>query len=403
MDLIHNNEKRGEIIWKVKVGSHAYGTNIEGSDEDFKGIYLQDPNDVLNRGYQEQVEISKDETMYELRRFLDLCCTGNPTMMEILCVPSDCIVYKHPIMDLLLPHVNKFLSKSCKWSYGGYAIDQIKKASGLDKKMNWSKEDMVRKTLLDFCYIYEDGTSVEFKKWLKARNYKQHLCGLTAIPHFRYGYNLYYDHVKDLRNDNPKMQKDSDFDFKGVVQDEEKSNDISLSSIPKHYKLVEAFLYCNKDEYQVHCKKYKSYLEWLKNRNTQRYVDVEGHGQAIDGKNLLHCVRLVEMGLEIAQGKGINVRRPNAEYLISIRKGKHDLKTILTQAENTIKEMEEAFDSPDCKLEDKCDRGFFMSLMVRMRKEYYTHNLFPAEGKTFTLPHLTQEQLIAIRGRRPYE
>lgn len=28
------------IIYEIIVGSHAYGTNIEGSDKDIKGIYI---------------------------------------------------------------------------------------------------------------------------------------------------------------------------------------------------------------------------------------------------------------------------------------------------------------------------------------------------------------------------
>lgn len=50
------------IIFKAKVGSHAYGTNVEGSDEDFKGVYIQSPEDILEHGYQEQFSLNKDET-----------------------------------------------------------------------------------------------------------------------------------------------------------------------------------------------------------------------------------------------------------------------------------------------------------------------------------------------------
>ena len=87
-----------DVIYKVRVGSHSYGTNIEGSDEDFKMIYLQKAEDVLNYGYQEQVNLTKDSTAYELKRFIELCCTGNPTMLELLYSPEDCIIYKHPII-----------------------------------------------------------------------------------------------------------------------------------------------------------------------------------------------------------------------------------------------------------------------------------------------------------------
>ena len=45
-------------------------------------------------------------------------------------------------------------------------------------------------------------------------------------------------------------------------------------------------MYYNADAYSIHCKKHTEYLEWLKNRNADRYVDTENHGQQIDGKIL---------------------------------------------------------------------------------------------------------------------
>ncbi len=43
------------IIFKALVGSHSYGTNIEGSDKDFKGIFIQSPEDCLEKGYCQQI------------------------------------------------------------------------------------------------------------------------------------------------------------------------------------------------------------------------------------------------------------------------------------------------------------------------------------------------------------
>ncbi len=48
-----------EVIFKALIGSHAYGTNVEGSDYDYKGVYIQDPKDVYVNGYKEQLDISK--------------------------------------------------------------------------------------------------------------------------------------------------------------------------------------------------------------------------------------------------------------------------------------------------------------------------------------------------------
>lgn len=362
--------KELDIIFKVLVGSHAYGTNIEGSDEDFKGVYIQSPESVLEHGYQEQVTINKDEIYFEIKRFVELCCTGNPTMLEVLYSPEDCIIYKHEVFNKLISERDKFLSKSCKYSFGGYAYSQISKAYGLNKKMNWEKSKITRKGILDFCYFYtKDNKVVSVLDWLKKEGYTQEFVGLTSLPHFRYMYNVYYDHIKGMKSDNPKFVEQDGFTFNGIVKNLETSQDISLSEVPEWYKICEGLLYFNKDEYSVHCKHYKEYQDWLANRNTQRYVDTQEHGQQIDGKNLLHCYRLLEMGTEIAINKTIKVRRDNANFLISIRKGKHNLQELLDNALLKREELDKAFDKST--LPDNVDRGYFLKLVTSIRKEFY--------------------------------
>jgi hypothetical protein len=71
-------------------------------------------------------------------------------------------------------------------------------------------------------------------------------------------------------------------------------------------------------------------------RNLQRWVDVKSHDQKIDGKNMMHCYRLVQMAREIAEGKGVIVRRENAAELISIRRGELDLQTLIDFVESEI-------------------------------------------------------------------
>ncbi len=347
------------IIFKVRVGSHAYGTNIEGSDEDFKGVYIQNPNNVLERGYQEQVNVSKDECYYEIKRFFELCCSGNPTMLEILYSPEDCIIYKHPIFDQIIENRKKFLSKSCRYSFGGYAYAQIEKAEGLEKKMNWEKSRTERKTILDFCYILIPQGSTPLKDWLAYQkknlwDYKNY--GAAKIPNCR---DLYYIYPKDKE----------ELEYRGLTNDSESSNELRLCSIPVSETLKGIPMSYNKDGYMEHCRDYKSYQEWLLNRNTQRYVDIENHSQKVDGKNLLHCYRLLETGIEIATLETINVRRPNADFLIGIRKGKYDLKELLTNAKTKIEELSQVF--KESNLPDSVDRSYWMKLLVKIRKEYY--------------------------------
>jgi len=351
-----------KIIFKARVGSHSYGTNIEGSDEDFKGVFIQSPEDILENGYQQQYSINKDETYYELKRFVELCATGNPTMLELLWSPEDCIIEKDPVWDKLLEHRDKLLSKQCRNSFGGYAYAQIEKAEGLNKKMNWETSNMVRKTPLDFCFIITPGGAKPLNDWLRLQRNersRQEFYGVSKI-----------DHTRDLYFIYPSK---GELGYHGIINYAETSNDLRLSSIPKeeifNYNILS---YC-KDHYVKHCKDFKEYSDWLANRNTQRYVDVENHGQKIDGKNLLHCFRLIDTGIEIATQNTINVRRPNADFLIEIRKGKHNLKKLLEQAKEKLIEMDKVYDS--CNLPKTGDINFFKKLVTEIRKEYYERNL----------------------------
>lgn len=136
------------LIFKCLSGSRAYGTNIESSDYDYKGVYVQPDNDILGFKYKNQIDVSKDITYYEIRRFIQLLQTANPTVLEMLYTKAD---YEHPVWKILYSQREKFLTKKCIQSFGGYAVAQLKKAQGLNKKMNWEKEKTIRKTPVDFC------------------------------------------------------------------------------------------------------------------------------------------------------------------------------------------------------------------------------------------------------------
>ena len=338
-----------KTLYRVIVGSQSYGTNVEGSDIDYKGIYAQDTDELIGFGYKEQLNTNKDDTSYEIRRFLELLETANPTVLEMLFSPEDCIVEKHPAFDILIENRKKFLTKKCLFSFGGYAIAQIKKAKGLDKKMNWEKDRVTRKSPIDFVYAYVNGKTVSVLEFLKSNFLKQERCGLVALDHFRDCYALYHDYSGDLL-------------YSGIIAED--SNEVRLSSVPKNQRPL-TVVYYNKDGYTMHCKDYKEYTEWLKNRNTQRYVDLASHDQQIDGKNLLHCRRLLDMAMEIAQTGDIQVRRPNAEYLKSIRKGLVSLEDIISDAERDIKLLDDLYKNSN--LPDKVEKGFVNELLLKIR------------------------------------
>lgn len=331
-----------KIIFKTIVGSQSYGTAVEGSDIDIKGVYIQDPIEILTFGYRPQMEVSADETYYEVRRFLELCASANPTMLELLYAPKECIQIIEPEFKYIIKNRNIFLTKGCLNSFGGYAVSQIKKASGLEKKMNWESKSMERKTPLDFCYIFDEvkGKSLHLTSFLNELGFKQEYCGLVGVDHFRESYALYYDFDLHFNGAEP-------LGLKGIILDD--SNTVRTSSVPKELTCLGIVQY-GKDSYIQHCNKYKEYQTWLKERNTQRYVDIDEHGQKVDGKNLLHCVRLIDTAKEIVLEKQVNVKRPNADYLISIRKGKVQLEPLLKDCEEKLKELDRLYKDSDLPL-----------------------------------------------------
>ena len=75
------------------------------------------------------------------------------------------------------------------------------------------------------------------------------------------------------------------------------------------------------------------------------------------------------MAHEIAEGKGIIVRRPNREKLLSIRRGEYDYDLLVSEAEAKIELMNKAFD--ESNLPNEVDMGLINNLLIKIRKEFY--------------------------------
>lgn len=340
------------LIFKTIVGSQSYGTNIATSDVDIKGIYMQSIDDLITFNYKEQIDVTKDECYYEVRRFLQLLQTANPTALELIFAPEECILQTSPQYQLLVKYREKFLTKKCRDSFGGYALAQIKKARCLDKKQNWEMDRVSRKTPIDFTHAYVDGKTMPLSKYLEDYGLEQEKCGLVKLNHFKNSYALYYD-----------SSEDNEFKFKGIFL--ENSNEPRLSSIPIFLEPL-TMINFNMEGYSTHCKDYKEYQEWLENRNITRYTEVKNHNQKIDGKNLMHCRRLLDMAIEIAETGTFNVKRPNAEFLLSIRRGELSLDEVLDKAELDVKRLDELYQNSN--LPDICDKEFVNDLLLQIRK-----------------------------------
>jgi uncharacterized protein len=350
---IQDLKDKNLIIFEGIVGSQAYGIATPTSDIDIKGVYIQPIEDILSFGYVEQVsDDTNDTTYYEIKRFLQLVSTNNPTILELLNLPEDCIKIKESIFNLVLQHKDDLITKNCKNSFGGYAIEQIKKARGLNKKIV-NPVDKEKKTILDFCYIIDGYNTIPIKDFFEKNYIKQENCGLINLPHAKDLYSVFYSFC---------------IPYKGITNLDDTSNEVRLSSIPKDEKPIATMIY-NKDGYSTYCKKYKEYWDWVKKRNPQRYLDNMLHDGGYDGKNLAHCHRLLDMAIEIGEGKGILVRRKNRDKLLSIRRGEYNYDDLILEAEEKITKMDEIFEKSN--LPKEVDKKLINDLLLTIRKKWY--------------------------------
>ena len=269
----------------------------------------------------------------------------------MLNVSADCLLYCHPMFR---PFLNtQFLSKLCKDAFAGYAVSQIKKARGLNKKINYPQPPE-RKTPLDFCFVAERQGSIPVNKWLEIQGFVQERCGLVHISNMRDLYGLFYDPTGVLG-------------YSGILQ-KENANDVALSSVPKgeSYLVLMAF---NKDAYSQHCRDYRSYQEWLENRNEERYNNTMQHGKNYDAKNMMHTFRLLDMAAEMLEHGEIIVRRPNREELLAIRRGEFTFEELIERAEARIDKIELLYESSS--LPDIPDKNLVETLLVAVRNGFY--------------------------------
>lgn len=123
-----NNFWNARLILKTYAGSHSYGTNIKGSDEDFRGVCIPPENCLLGLDKFEQKEsVEPDEVIYSLQKFVRLALQNNPNILDVLFVADNHIVYINEFGKELRDLRYDFLSKNVYKTYGGYAYAQLKK------------------------------------------------------------------------------------------------------------------------------------------------------------------------------------------------------------------------------------------------------------------------------------
>lgn len=367
----------GYIIHECIVGSHLYGTNKEGSDIDIKGVYVLPTDMILSGHYIEQIsDSSQDTTYYEIGRFIKLAVDANPNILDIL--GSDKVIFTTDKWKEYFPDVTPYLTTELRKTFLGYAHSQIQKAKGMNKKTNWEKSRITRKTPLDFCYVLiGKEESIPFFRWVQDFNYNEfvHRKNNTwfdsdVLTNYSsgvwYPLKIYEENIGLASVNNfPNLYSMYAMNDGGIISDN--SNDIQLRSIPKNANHL-GYLYFSRDAYSTHCKDYKEYTEWLEKRNPLRYQDNAKVANEYDTKNIMHCIRLLYTAKDIALGKGLILARPERKQLLDIRNGKYSYNEIISITEELTEEVKKLFSENKANLPKEIDKNYIQQLLLKIRK-----------------------------------
>ena len=271
-DFLRTNPKlKGNIMFLTLGGSHAYGTNIEGSDLDIRGCAFNTAEEILLQNCFEQViDKATDTTIYGVNKLIKLLTNCNPNVIELLGLPPEYYFNLTEMGSLLLNSKELFLSKRAVKTFGGYAYAQLRR---LDNKA-------VRRT--------------------SQEDYEKHI--LNSITNARVtfadryldygdGVNLYLDNAIENPSD----------------------KDIFMDITLKHYPL---------NDYLGMWSEMKDIAREYEKNKSKRNEYAAAHGKL--GKHMMHLIRLYLMCLDILYFGEINTRREKErEQLLEIRNGKY--------------------------------------------------------------------------------
>ena len=347
------------IFFECVSGSRAYGTATATSDEDIRGIFavpavsyldLVTPPDQINDG-------KGDIVYYSLRRTIELLSQANPSLLELLFMPDDCVRRSSASMQRLMAQRYLFVTRQCADTHINYAMSQIKKARGQNKWVNHPKplEPPLRE---DYCYVIpwssQAGQDTPPARPVSLRSAGWSLDEFHAarLEHARDIFRLY------------RYGPGARGVFRGGM--------LALESIPKQDEAARfaGFLLYNEQAWRQALVEHQNYWAWRRDRNPSRWQQQESGELDFDAKNMMHTVRLLLSGRSIMESGHPTVRfeGESLELLLSIRAGRVPFDQILSIAEGLQADCERL--KTQANLPDQCDPAAVRRLLQSLTADW---------------------------------
>lgn len=161
-------------------GSHLYGLNTPESDWDYKGIFIPSvPDMIMGTGKQiinhstgnDSSKNSKDDIdteMLSLQKFINLACSGEPYVMDMLHTTPEWTLQSSPVWEYIQRNRDKFYCTNMK-AYLGYVMKQASKYGVKGSRLSALREVMHAMTTIPDNKLESLGEGIRGVKSVPAR------------------------------------------------------------------------------------------------------------------------------------------------------------------------------------------------------------------------------------------
>lgn len=341
-------------IFLTVAGSRAYGTNTETSDWDYRGVCIVPDKSYyfgigINR-FEQMEGFDDDRVIYDIRKFMALAIDNNPNIIELLFMPEENILTRNDYWERLSAHKDKFLSKSSRYRFGGYAFAQLKRIKSHrsyllnppKKQPERSDFGLPERKLIssDHLGAYQWLVATLLKNSIDEMNFSE---TTTAELKEANWIGLIQSKISDMPVECHQTLKD-------LTGASDEFIDIMMRE--------KAYINASND--------WHAYQDWQKRRNQSRKELEKQFG--FDVKHAMHLVRLLRMGMEILEQGKVIVRRPDKEELIAIRNGAWSYEQIVEYAELCEKKLNILYETST--LPKKPNAVFVDKLCVEIIEDY---------------------------------
>jgi predicted nucleotidyltransferase len=326
------------VLFSTVAGSHAYGTAHEQSDRDLRGVFALPAQRYLDLVEPpRQIADERNNTIYyALRRFVELATNANPSILELLYMPADCVLRCEPPMRLVQRQRDLFITRRAYDSHVEYASAQIARARGRNKWVN-NPQPPDPPTREAFCWVIpRDERATPYRPVPLAKSgIDLTSCRVAALEHTPDVYRLYL-----YADDGGRGEK-------GVFRGET-GGQIVCASIPLEDEATRCvgLLIYNRTAHEQAARDHKNYWQWRAARNPTRWTSQEQGERDFDAKNMMHTLRLLLSGEWILRhGEPlVRVTGDHLAFLRAILAGQHAYDTLIELADARVQALAELRD-----------------------------------------------------------